>query len=222
MTSGREEQNLWWKVGLAVVWPFYRLVFRLRVVGAERIPGDGPGILAANHVSVMDPPVLALTGARRGRTVHFLATHQLFDLRVVGWALRSTGQIPVRRGEQDSGALDDAIATIRSGGLAGIFPEGKVNPDPETMLPGHRGVARMALPSGAPVIPVGIWGTQRRWPHAGLRIGLPLRPKLVVSVGEPLDPVGAPESMDDIRAFTDLVMRRIGEERNRARWEAGS
>ncbi len=221
MEGADREQNLWWKTGLALVGPFYAATFRMRVTGTRNIPREGLGILAANHISVMDPPVLALMAARRGRSIHFLATHQLFDIIWIGWALRATGQIPLRRGEQDSAAIDEAARVISSGRLGGIFPEGRVGEDPNELQRGHRGVARLSLASGAPVIPVGIWGTQLRWPHPGLRLGRPLRPRLAISVGEPIPAQGDSTSMDDIQSFLEIVMRRIGEERTHAR-EAAS
>jgi 1-acyl-sn-glycerol-3-phosphate acyltransferase len=201
----------WWRLGLGVVGPPFRLFFRLEVRGAANIPGAGPAILASNHRSVIDGVLLALVGARRRRATRFLVAAELFDLRFPGWALRTFRQIPIRRQGQDTGALDDAVAALREGSLAGIFPEGRVNDGPG-MLRGHSGVGRIALAAGAPVIPAGLWGTQARWPRSGVRFGLPLRPRVVVEIGAPVHPSGRSgqaSSQDDVRTFTDEVMRAI-------------
>src|SRR6266516_820408 len=199
------ELDGWWRLGLALMGPAFRLFFRLEVRGAANIPRDGAAILASNHRSVIDGVLLALVGARRGRATRFLVAAELFDLRLPGWVLRRYGQIPIRRESQDAGALDAVVASLRSGSLAGIFPEGRVNEAP-AMLRGRTGVARIALAAGAPVIPVGLWGTQTRWPRSGIRLRLPLRPRVVVEVGAPLHPSGRggeATSQDDVRAFTD-------------------
>ena len=118
----------------------------------------------------------------------------------------------------DSGALDEAVATVRSGAIAGIFPEGSVNPDPGgPMLRGRTGVARIAIAAGAPVIPVGIWGTQARWPRTGLTFRRPLRPTVALAFGPPIEPKGDPSSLDDIQTFSRLVITRIAEQIRAAR-----
>jgi 1-acyl-sn-glycerol-3-phosphate acyltransferase len=205
------ELDGWWRLGLAVMGPAFGLFFRLEVRGAANIPGEGTAILASNHRSVIDGVLLALVGARAGRAMRFLVAAELFDLRFPGWALRRYGQIPIRRAGQDVGALNAAVSSLRSGCLVGIFPEGRVNDEP-AMLPGHTGVSRIALAAGVPVIPLGLWGTQARWPRSGLRLGLPLRPRVVVEVGAPVRPdgrSGQPTSQDHVLAFTDEVMRAI-------------
>jgi putative phosphoserine phosphatase/1-acylglycerol-3-phosphate O-acyltransferase len=198
-------------------------LFDLRWAGIERIPRAGPVILAANHVSALDGVVLAYLVARRGnRPTRYLVAVEFFDRRFHGFWLRTFKQIPIRRGVGDSGALDEAIATVRSGTVAGIFPEGTVNPDPDgPMLRGRTGVARIAFEAGAPVIPVGIWGTQARWPRTGLTFRRPLRPTVALAFGPPVEPHGDPSSPDDIQAFTALVVRRIVEQAAAARDLAG-
>jgi 1-acyl-sn-glycerol-3-phosphate acyltransferase len=217
------ELNGWWRAGVALVGPVLRLLFDLRWAGIERIPRDGPVILAANHVSALDGVVLAYLVARRGnRPTRYLVAVEFFDRRFHGFWLRTFKQIPIRRGVGDSGALDEAIATVRSGTVAGIFPEGTVNPDPDgPMLRGRTGVARIAFEAGAPVIPVGIWGTQARWPRTGLTFRRPLRPTVALAFGPPVEPHGDPPSPDDIQAFTALVVRRIVEQAAAARDLAG-
>lgn len=203
--------NGWWRFGLAVVGLLARLFFRPRFVGAERVPATGPAIVAANHLSSLDGIVLGLaTGERARRMTRFLAAAEFFAKPWFAWALRLYRQIPLRRGDGDSGALDEAISTIRSGALAGIFPEGRVNPEPgDGLQPGRSGVARLALATGAPVVPVGIWGTQVRWPRGRIRFRRPLRPVVVLAYGEPIAPKGDSGSYEDLQVFTELVMTGI-------------
>ncbi|MEX2274856.1 MAG: lysophospholipid acyltransferase family protein [Actinomycetota bacterium] len=199
----------WWRIGRMIVVPATRLLFRLRFLGAERIPENGPAILAANHVSMLDGPTLCIAPYSRGRIVRSLVAAEFFDVAVIGWCLRRLRQIPIRRGRSDTGALDEAIATIRAGAIAGIFPEGSVNPDPDHLQRVHTGVARIALASGAPVIPVGIWGTQWRWSKSGgIRSSL-LRHPLTFAFGEPLSADGDPDDLESVAAFTRRVEEGI-------------
>ena len=215
----RGDLNGWWRFGLAIVRFFAWLVFRIRVSGVDRVPVTGPAILACNHVSALDGLVLALTTAQHARRMtRFLVAAEFFEKATVGWALRLYRQIPLTRGKADAGALDEAVATIRWGAVAGIFPEGKVNPDPDGGLQrGRRGVGRIALATGAPVVPVGIWGTQDRWPKAGLHYRRPWRRTIAVVCGEPIDPRGDKESLEDVQVFTDLVMTGVAKQVAEAR-----
>ncbi len=219
MPGTEPELNGWWRAGLAVVGPALRLLFRIRWSGVERIPRSGRAILATNHVSALDGIVLAYLVARqRGRPTRYLVAAEFFDRRFHGFWLRTFKQISIRRGTGDSGALDEAVATVREGAIAGIFPEGTVNPRPVgALLRGRTGVARIALAAGAPVIPVGIWGTQLRWPRTGLTFRRPFRPWVALTLGPPIGPKGDPSSLDDIQAFTALVMMRIAEQVAEAR-----
>ncbi len=209
MTVARaKELTPWWRVGLAVLRPAFGLTFKLQVRGTGNLPVTGCAVLASNHRSVVDGVLLALVGARRGRSIRFLVAAEIFEHRIHGWTLRTFDQIPIRRGSQDAGALDEAIEALRGGSVVGIFPEGRVNDEP-SMLRGRTGVARIALAAGASVVPLGLWGTQARWPRSGLRWSLPLRPRVAVDIGAPVEPHGDVTSPDDVRAFTEDVVRAI-------------
>jgi 1-acyl-sn-glycerol-3-phosphate acyltransferase len=214
--------NGWWRFGLALASPLAGALFRLRVRGADRVP-TGPAILASNHVSALDGVLLAIaTGRAARRMTRFLVAAEFFDKRRFAWALRLYRQIPLRRGSGDADALRTTLGTISGGALAGIFPEGRVNPDPEAGLQrGHRGAARIALAAHAPVVPVGIWGTHRRWPRSGLRYGLPLRPVVAIVFGAPFVPTGDVDSMDDVERVTAAVMAAIEAQVRPAREIAG-
>ena len=118
-----------------------------------------------------------------------------------------TGQIPVRRGIRDLAALDELIAELRRGGLAGIFPEGRIGAG-TGRLRGRSGVTRVARAAGVPVIPVGLWGTQARWPLDGLKI-LPFRRlPVAVSIGEPIH-VRSTHDTTALREDTRRIMTAI-------------
>ncbi len=200
-----DQRNLWWKLGAPLVRPIERALFRVTVEGIQSVP-VGPTILAFNHVSVLDGPCLAIeTSLRLRRELRFLAAAELFDVFFFGWVLRSFDQIRIRRGQQDSGALDEAIALVHAGALAAIAPEGRVGENPDAGLQRIRsGLARVALPAGAQVVPVGIWGTQKRWPKSGLILARPLRrPRLAIVYGQPFSIPGDAGSSDDIEIFRE-------------------
>lgn len=198
----RGDLNVWWRFGVPIAELLVRTLFRVRVAGVHHVPLEGPAILAFVHISVLDGPCLAAEVAwRRRRAVRFLVASEIFGFPVNGWFLRRYRQIPVRRGQSDTGALDEAIATIGRGALAGIAPEGAVNPSPGTLQRIRSGVARIALSTGVPVIPVGIWGTHRRWSKAGRHWGPPFRPRLGFAFGPPIEPTGDLSHQRDIDAF---------------------
>jgi 1-acyl-sn-glycerol-3-phosphate acyltransferase len=202
-----DQRNLWWKLGTPLVRPIERALFRVRVEGIEGVPA-GPTILAFNHVSVLDGPSLAIeTSLRLRRELRFLAAAELFDMFFFGWVLRSFDQIPIRRGQQDSGALDEAIALVHAGALAAIAPEGRVGENPDAGLQRIRsGLARVALPAQAQVVPVGIWGTHKRWPKSGLVLARPWRkPRLAIVYGQPFSMAGDAGSSDDIEIFRERL-----------------
>ena len=209
--------NAWWRFGVPFVIPIVRALFRVRVTGIHHVPLKGPAILAFVHLSVLDGPCLAAEVAwRRRRMVRFLVAAEIFEISVIGSILRRYRQIPVHRGARDTAALEEVIATIRRGAVAAIAPEGAVNPKPGELQRIRSGIARIALPTGAPVIPVGIWGTHRRWSKSGRHWGSPLRPRLGLAFGEPIEPTGDVARQDDVDAFRE----RVGEALERQLAEA--
>lgn len=213
------EPNIWWRLAL----PLSRLVtsvaFRARYLGLDTIPRHGRVIVAPNHISFLDP-IFVPTGIWKAvrRPTRFLAAAEFFKSGLIGWGLRTMGQIPVRRGENDDDAIDQSRRTLEDGGLLGIFPEGKINDHPATLLAGRRGAARLALETGAPIIPMGVWGTQYRLPRGGVLWRKPWRMPVVVIAGDPIavDPVELPPSEDDVQALTNRLMIAIEELRARA------
>jgi len=217
VSAPHDDRTLAWRILAFLVGVAWDLAFRLRVAGSAQVPTVGPAIVAGNHLSALDGVVLGLVvSRRRHRMVRFLSGAEFFERKRIGWALRACDQIPVRRGARDLGALDEAIRALREGSIAGIFPEGKVNPGLELQR-GKRGVARIALATGTPVVPVGIWGTQHRWPRSGFHLRRPWRPWVAVTFGEPIQPTGDPSSPRDLARFIAKVMAAIAEQVERAR-----
>ena len=204
--------------------PLMRLLFRVKVEGIEHLPKSGPAILAFNHVSFLDGPCLAITTAwKRRRATRFLVAIEIYDLKFSGTLMRLFQQIPIRRGKGDTDALGEAIQTIRAGALSAIAPEGHINPHPDDGLQRIRtGVSRIALPTGAAVVPVGIWGTQVRYPKEGIRWDPPWRPKLALVYGEVIVPHGDPASRSDANAFREQVRVALEEQVERARAITGT
>ena len=156
-------------------------------------------------MSVLDPIAVALAAGSAGRPVRFMALSELFEHGVVGWTLRVTRQVPLRRGLGDWDAIENVADVVRTGSLAAMSPEGTVGGG-EALQPGQRGAARIALVAGVPIVPVGVWGTQRRWPRAGLHRRPPLRPVVGVVVGPAIQVQGDARSRPDVLALTDRLM----------------
>jgi 1-acyl-sn-glycerol-3-phosphate acyltransferase len=159
-------------VGLAI-----QVYFSVERTGRKNIPKKGPVILAANHRSFLDPFII---GICLRRPVYFVAKRELFDKRWQGWLLNRLGAFPIKRGESDEESMATARGVLERGGALVIFPEGT------RIRKGHlgrpkRGVGRLALETGAPVVPIAIMGSERA------RRGLRVRPVWVrVRCGRPL------------------------------------
>jgi 1-acyl-sn-glycerol-3-phosphate acyltransferase len=182
--------------------------------GQENIPRSGGVILAANHLSYADTLAVALFSYRAGRYPVFLVKSSLFEIRVLGPFLRSVGQLPVRRGQADAAlVLRDAERAVTAGECVIFYPEGTATRDPELWpMVAKTGVARLALTTGVPVIPLAHWGAQ-----AILRYGtarphlLPRKPVRIVA-GPPCDLSAfhdKPLTAETLRAATDVIMGDI-------------
>lgn len=132
-------------------------VWGVKVTGLEQVPRSGPLLVACNHVSLVDPPLLA-TAIRRVRRPHFLGKKELFVPPLLGRFFRALGAIPLDRGGADLGAMREALALLRRGGALAIFPEG-TRVRPGQSRPPKTGVAFLSAHAGAPVVPVRVVGT---------------------------------------------------------------
>jgi 1-acyl-sn-glycerol-3-phosphate acyltransferase len=196
----------------AALFPPLHLGIRWTFEGAQMVPVRGPVILASNHVSYLDPLVLAYLADRRHRKVRFLAKAELFEKGLLGPLLRSAGQIPVRRGTTDAASsLDAAVDALRGGECVTVFPEGTISLDLEPMA-GKSGTVRLAQASGVPVTPVGLWGMQRIL-FKGRKPAWQTGVAETVVVGEPVH-INPDE---DVREATDRLMAAICKQVARAR-----
>lgn len=202
------EIDAWWTVAHATVGTLAGAAFRIRVSGSRNIPRSGGALMVYNHVSVLDAIFVGLPLLRVGRTVRCFALAEEFEKPLLGPALRSLDQIPIRRGAGAWEPLEEMAEVISGGGLAGIAPEGTVGTG-EELQPIQKGAARIALLAGGPVLPIGLWGTQRRWPKAGLHYRAPVRPTVGVSIGRPFAVEGDPKSRPDVQALTDEIREAL-------------
>jgi 1-acyl-sn-glycerol-3-phosphate acyltransferase len=177
-----------------------RAVYRLEVVGADRLPAAGAVVVAPNHDSVLDGIVL---GAAIPRELRFLAKAELWRSRLLGWMLDGLGAIRIERGRSDHRALAQVRQALDAEQAVVIFPQGAVRGDRVW----HRGAARMALVTGAPLVPVRLIDTARALTRG--RIGFP---KLRVIVGKPIevartseDPVVAMELTERLRVAVESL-----------------
>jgi 1-acyl-sn-glycerol-3-phosphate acyltransferase len=181
-------------------WPLVKGVFRLRSRGAGGLP-EGGFVLSANHISNFDPWALGYPLFPR-RQLRFMGKVELFN-PVLGPILRAGGAFPVRRGEQDTGAIDAAVALARAGEIVAMFPEGtrrKKGIVKKREARPHTGAARVALEAGVPLVPAAISGTDRL-----TRLG-PLR----VAYGEPV-PLDDLRSNQDVRRAAQTATERLFE-----------
>lgn len=193
---------MFYAIARPVAWFFTHLLCRYRVYGKERIPATGPLLVVANHLSWYDP---LLFGTIFPRRLWFFTKSEIFRWPVVGFLCRLTGQIPVRRGEGDRVALEQAIAYLRAGRALNIFPEGSVERQ-EQMMAAHAGVAMLALRTGATILPVGHIGTRR--------IFRSWLPRVEVRIGEPYQPTPPSEDLSRkaaLQALTQEIMLRIAD-----------
>lgn len=161
----------------AWVQPFAHIYWRLSRIGREHVPQSGPVIFVSNHRSFIDPFIIGLCSRR---PVYYVAKQELFKIKALGWLLSSLGAFPVKRGEADGDMIETAKAILDRGDPVLIFPEG-TRIRPGALGKPKRGVGRLALETGATVVPVAMIGTE------SIRKGFRIRPhKIRVRIGAPL------------------------------------
>ncbi len=183
---------------------------RFAIDGTERVPSTGGAIVCANHRSYFDVAAMAVTLARVGRTIRFLGKREVFDAPLIGPMARAMGGIRVDRGTGSDEPLRAAAEALETGQLVAVMPQGTIPRGPaffDPKLRGRWGAARLAQLTGAPVIPVGLWGTEKVWPRSS-RLphvwNLASPPKVTVEVGEAVALKG--KSLD---ADTKRIMKAI-------------
>jgi 1-acyl-sn-glycerol-3-phosphate acyltransferase len=204
----------WRRISKIILVPLINALMKNDWRGQENFPRDGGMILATNHLSYADVLAVSLYSYKAGRYPVFLAKSTLFGLPVLGTIIRKLGQLPVYRGATDAGlVLKDAEQGIRNGAGVIFYPESTVTRDPDQWpMVAKTGVARLALATGAPVIPVAHWGAQRILPYGSFRPRLWPRKTVRVLAGPPVDLSafeGQPLTSPVLRAATEVIMHDI-------------
>ncbi|MEA3075216.1 MAG: hypothetical protein QOF60_124 [Actinomycetota bacterium] len=184
---------------------------RFDIAGVEGIPADGPAIVVANHRSYFDTVAVGMTVLQSGRPLRFLGKKEVFDAPVIGPLAKAMGGIRVDRGTESAGdSLTEATRALRAGEMVAVMPQGTI-PRGEAffdpVLKGKTGAARLAAATGAPVIPIGMWGTEKVWPRSAkvpnvLNLANP--PSIRIRVGRPVK-----LAYDDVKADTERIMEAI-------------
>jgi len=209
---------------------------RFELSGLAHLPGHGPAIVAINHRSYFDIAAVGVAVARVGRAVRFLGKKEVFDAPVIGQLARALGGIRVERGSGSLAPLAEAERALAAGELVAIMPQGTIPRGPaffDPVLSGRPGVARLAAATGAPVVPVGLWGTEAVWPRSArmpnvfnlahpptvqVRVGVPFHPGATTAsgagptrrrAGQAAPPPGAGPSPAALQAATEQVMAEI-------------
>ena len=170
-----------YRVVRLLVMAVFRPLFRVRIVGADRLPRTGAYIVAPTHRSITDVPFTSFVTTR---TIRFLAKEELLSTPVGSWLFRNLGAVPVERGSADRAALRALEQVLRDGDPVALFPEG-TRSEGVRLAPLYDGAAFLAVKLGVPIVPIGIGGSEHILPKGSV---LPRLHKVVVVVGDPLSP----------------------------------
>jgi 1-acyl-sn-glycerol-3-phosphate acyltransferase len=194
-----DRKRFWFRVTEVVMVPLLRAVARHRWRGTEHIPRTGGVIVVANHISKIDPVTFGLFVRESGRVPRYLAKAELFEHRWLGRVFVGTDMIPVRRGSGDVSSVGAAAQAVRDGACVVVYPEATITRDPHLWpMVGKTGAARIALATGAPVIPVAQWGAHRLLPPYAKRPNL--WPRKTIDAR-----AGAPVNLDDLTGIDPAV-----------------
>jgi 1-acyl-sn-glycerol-3-phosphate acyltransferase len=206
--------NFWFRFGATLVRPILSAVSKKDWQGVEKLPKTGAAIVVCNHLSYVDPLTFTHFLYNNGRAPRYLGKESVFKIPLIGRVIRGAGQIPVARESKDAvKGLEHAIAVLKAGHLLGVYPEGTLTRD-ENLWPmrAKTGVARLALITGAPVIPCASWGPQRVLPPYSKKLRVFPRSKISILMGDPLDLSAWKDQQDDPQAIeevADLIMDEI-------------
>lgn len=212
MSSSEKSRPSWFWPLAAVVIPFVGLLAKLRITGGDKLPREGAYILSPNHVSELDPVLVAVGVWRLGRAPRFMAKDSLFRVPVLGAALRATGMVPVARtSTRDSAAqtMKQAAALVEDGRGVIVYPEGTLTRDPDLWpMRGKSGAARLALAGDMPLIPVAHWGVQDIMGRYARGISFwPPRKLVRMAVGDPVDLSDLKDRPTDPAAIVEATER---------------
>lgn len=210
-----EKLGFWWRLTWLLLYAPVGVITKLRYHGMERIPRTGPAIVIVNHISHVDPTLLARFIVDCGRLPRFLAKKSIFDVPVIGHVMTKLGQIPVNRGTAAAAdSLAAAVDALHKGHVVVMHPEGTVTRDPQWWpMSARTGAARLALLApDVPVIPIGQWGVQEMVDLYHKKVRLIPRKEHHILVGEPLDLrrfEGAAPTAETLRTVTDMMMSAV-------------
>jgi 1-acyl-sn-glycerol-3-phosphate acyltransferase len=210
----KRRPSVWWLLAGPAA-PIARRLARTRIIDGHKLPATGAYIITPNHMSNIDPVVVGEAVWRLGRAPRFLAKASLFGVPVVGAMLRALGQIPVERGGASRGAipLSAAKRLIAEGQGVIVYPEGSLTRDPDLWpMRGKTGAARLALVTGAPVVPVANWGAERIFDPRTSRLNIRPRTPVTVTAGRPIDLSrwsGATPNRAVLVEMTEAIMQDI-------------
>ena len=223
----RRGRGFWYGLAIDVLWPFVMIFMRLRWHGGSNIPRSGPVLIASNHVSFADPVTVTAYVLAHGRIPRYLAKAGLWKIPVLRSVLAEGKHIPVHRGtSKATDAYRDAVKSIESGECVLVFPEGTFTADPEgwpTVKQAKSGIARLALTTGAPVVPIGHWGTQFVLPQKARFPRLLPRQRVVICAGPAVDLsdlLGKEQNREVVVEATRRIVAGITAQLERARGEA--
>jgi 1-acyl-sn-glycerol-3-phosphate acyltransferase len=196
----------------AILVPLLRLFFRWEFIGLEKVPRSGPVIIAANHISYFDPLCHAIAIDSTGRAMRFFAKSELWNNAFLRFVLGHAKQIPVERGTGETGPIEKAEEALAAGQLVVIYPEATISRNEDlTPMQGKTGVARVALATGAPVVPIAVWGSQWVKPKHRKPVWK-WRRLIMLNAGEPMtfpDALGKHDDQDVRRDVTDRVVAEL-------------
>lgn len=206
--------GFWYRLVVVVVKPLLRMFTTRHWQGAENLPREGGIIVVANHVSEVDPLMVGEFLYDAGRPPRFLAKKELFRKPPLKWIFEGARQIPVDRNSGDAAqALSAAVEALRRGECIFIYPEGSATRDPALWpMKSRTGAARLALLSGAPVIPIAQWGPQKVLAYKARKPHLLPRTRISVLAGPPVDLsayMGKPVTAELLREVTTTIMRAV-------------
>jgi len=210
----RRRLGFWRRLATWIVLPTLRVWTRRTWTGQDNLPRTGGVILAANHMSHVDPLVIANFVYGAGRWPRYLAKASLWKVPVLGFFLRKTLQIPVERGSVEAvRSLDVLVDALQQGGAVIIYPEGTTTRSPDLWpMQGKTGAARLALVTGVPVVPIAQWGAQRMFDVRTKKLSLRPRTPVSVIAGKPVDLSrwrGAAPTRAVLDEMTDTIMTEV-------------
>ena len=164
------KENRFYRAVRAIAWAVCKVIFPTKIIGAAGIPAEGPVLLCSNHVSMIDPVLLALSTRRR---ITYLAKKELFATRLTDWFFRALGMVPVDRGASDIQALRICLEVLEQGGVLGIFPQGHRYRQDECREI-QNGAAMMALRSKATVVAAHVSAPMKAFKRTTIRFSEPI------------------------------------------------